>query len=170
MRTVQPELIDRCIAIGKHTEERVKYFDKKVDLARNDNTREKHYTSLKLYRNFNHRVFNLIFSLKYPKEFGESNAWERFTSYRSSEQYKKQEAERIATGKEKFYTKHYYSMWFMSNSLGADYGTHTCDKCGRVFHHSPSRITKAAKQVYDCVCGYCTNEIIHRDWNSTPYD
>lgn len=69
-----------------------------------------------------------------------------------------------------FQTKHTYSMWFFSNSLGADYGQYQCNNCQRTFYHSPATIKLAAKVVYACACGYCTNNIIERDWNETPYD
>lgn len=84
-------------------------------------------------------------------------------------QYKRAEVERIESGKQKFLNMHFYSPWFFGTSLSGDYGTYTCDRCGRTFHHSPSKITRAAKTVFECCCGYCTNEIILRDHKSTPY-
>ena len=65
--------------------------------------------------------------------------------------------------------RHTYGMWFMSNSLTADYGTFECGQCGRTFYHSPSEIYKDGKTVYECCCGYCTNNIIFTDWHSKPY-
>lgn len=98
-------------------------------------------------------------------QFGEVSPVREWTK----NQYKRAEIERVESGKQKFQTLHYYVPWFFGTSLRDDYGTYTCDRCGRTFYHSPSKITKAAKTVFTCCCGYCTNEIISRDHGSSPY-
>ncbi len=65
--------------------------------------------------------------------------------------------------------QHTYEMWFMQNRLGADYGSFLCDKCDRRFYHSPSTIYHDHQEKYSCCCGYCTNEMIYRDWGEKPY-
>jgi hypothetical protein len=65
--------------------------------------------------------------------------------------------------------KHTYSLWYLQPRLGGDYGTFHCDKCRRVFYHSPSTIYYNGAEKYSCCCGYCTNEMIYNDWNERPY-
>jgi hypothetical protein len=64
-----------------------------------------------------------------------------------------------------------YEPWFMSDSLEADYGQYTCDRCQREFYHSPSTITsRAGTTVYTCCCGHCTNALLGRDYaGQLPY-
>jgi hypothetical protein len=66
--------------------------------------------------------------------------------------------------------KHRYSPWFMRTDFDNDYGSFTCDKCGCGFYHSPSTITLNGKELYNCCCGNCTNELIFNDWRKTPYE
>lgn len=77
--------------------------------------------------------------------------------------------ERKARGRQDYLNKHRYTPWFIQTSLGADYGTFVCDRCGGTFYHSPSTITLADKTVHKCCCGHCTNTIINRDWHEEPY-
>lgn len=65
--------------------------------------------------------------------------------------------------------QHTYELWYMQNSLEADYGSFTCDKCGSSFYHSPSTIYYHHVVKYHCCCGYCTNEIILKEWLEKPY-
>ncbi|WP_288424238.1 hypothetical protein [uncultured Spirosoma sp.] len=83
--------------------------------------------------------------------------------------WRDQVADRQRRGREKFEKLHTYAPWFMSLSVGADYGHWDCEYCGRHFYHSPSTIKRAAKVVYECVCGHCTNQIIERDHGHFPY-
>lgn len=62
------------------------------------------------------------------------------------------------------------SPWFMSLSLGADYGTFDCDICHREFYHSPSEISRGDETLHKCVCGNCTNKIISQDHGTYPYE
>jgi hypothetical protein len=71
--------------------------------------------------------------------------------------------------REKWRNSHYFDAWFMQTSLEADYGTFRCDKCEKVFYHSPASISKAAETLYSCCCGNCTNSIIYKDWGKEPY-
>lgn len=66
-------------------------------------------------------------------------------------------------------SKHTYDLWFIQAILEADYGSFTCDTCGRKFHHSPSTIYFNHEVKYTCCCGHCTNQIILNDWNEKPY-
>jgi hypothetical protein len=65
--------------------------------------------------------------------------------------------------------QHTYELWYMQNSLAADYGSFTCDQCSRNFYHSPATIYCRQQVKYACCCGYCTNEIIYKDWYEKPY-
>ncbi len=65
--------------------------------------------------------------------------------------------------------KHTYELWYMQTSLEADYGSFTCDKCDRLFYHSPSTIYYNHVVKYTCCCGDCTNRIIFNDWHEKPY-
>ncbi len=65
--------------------------------------------------------------------------------------------------------KHTYELWYMQTSLGADYGSFTCDKCSDLFYHSPSTIYYNHEVKYACCCGDCTNRIIFNDWGEKPY-
>jgi len=67
--------------------------------------------------------------------------------------------------------KHRFATWYDNSlSLDADVGLFFCDRCGRRFTHSPSRILLKGESVYDCCCGYCTNHIIEADWQYEPYE
>jgi hypothetical protein len=65
--------------------------------------------------------------------------------------------------------KHTYDLWFMQNHLSDDYGSFTCDICGREFYHSPSIIYFDSVPKYNCCCGVCVNRIIAKDWREMPY-
>lgn len=77
--------------------------------------------------------------------------------------------QRKKENKAQFQARHKYSLWFIQNSLGADYGVFCCDKCGCTFYHSPAEITLAGKVEYKCCCGNCTNRIIKADWGEEAY-
>lgn len=65
--------------------------------------------------------------------------------------------------------KHTYELWYMQNSLSADYGLFSCDKCGSNFYHSPAIIYYNHEVKYNCCCGHCTNDIILKEWAEKPY-
>lgn len=65
--------------------------------------------------------------------------------------------------------KHTYQVHFMSRSLGSDYGSFRCDRCGVIYYHSPTSIFKDDKEVYEYACGNCTNSIIYKDHNYEPF-
>jgi len=152
---------ESAIGIAKHIEHKKDLFYKKADRARSTEKRSEHWERYKLYSNFSSRAFDLIWKLRNPKKFGQ----EKFSFLIPTlADYKKREAERIAKGKEKFENLHTYSVWFLGTGLHHDYGTFICSRCKREFYHSPSRISKAGKIVFQCACGHCTNEIIIRDY------
>jgi hypothetical protein len=65
---------------------------------------------------------------------------------------------------------HTYELWFMQSRLQADYGSFSCDICGRNFYHSPSIIYYNHAVKHNCCCGYCTNQIIYKEWGEKPYE
>lgn len=99
------------------------------------------------------------------RRFGQPD--EFIQRYRNIAWWKDYQERRKAKGQHKFLQTCHYNLWFFSGSLTADYGTFRCDRCGLTFHHSPSTITRAAKPVYTCCCGYCTNELVQNQ--SKPY-
>lgn len=155
---------DRAIEIAKHIESQAQTFRAKYDRARRPDYRERYWEKYCLYRDFSNRAFHLIFNLRHPKRFGI-----RSLLYQTPEEFRKRQQNRIAKGKERFERLHTYSTWFMQTSFRSDYGTYKCNKCGRVFYHSPSTIYRAKAVVYNCACGYCTNDIIKSDYNQEPY-
>lgn len=60
--------------------------------------------------------------------------------------------------------------WFNSQSLGADYGTYTCEICSREFYHSPSTVEKKDEVLHNCICGNCANKILAQDHGSTYFE
>ena len=155
------EKLDRILSIAKYIEDKVKFFDKKSERARRADVCDEYLDQLRLFRAFSNRAFHLIFDVRNPKKFGDH----KFSFLKlTPEEWRKGEEKRKAEGREKFETLHTYSTWFYGTGLYQDYGQYTCDKCGRKFYHSPSIIRRAAKEVYHCCCGYCTNDIITRDY------
>jgi hypothetical protein len=143
-------------------QEKEEHHRKKWQRARKPETSDHHYDKMRYYGDTYMRRVNLIFKLKYPKEPFESKPW---VAERDWEIKKAIKEER----RQKFLSRHLYSPWFMQTSFRSDYGSFSCDKCGSSFYHSPSEITLAAEMKYKCCCGHCTNEIIKRDWDETPY-
>jgi len=162
----QTDKILKLIAMLKYIESRREYFYGKMHRAKNSKTYDLFRKKFQLYRNFSNRTFNLYFEVRKNYKFGETP---KYLIQRPSD-YQKYEEERIAKGKKIFLTKHTYSMWFLQNGLHCDYGSFICERCGDNFSHSPSRIKLAAKSIFECCCGYCTNEIIKSDWNECPYE
>lgn len=58
-----------------------------------------------------------------------------------------------------FQNKFRFQIWFMQTTLGADYGQFECNKCGRIFYHSPTRVYKAKQKLFNCACGHCVNNM-----------
>lgn len=139
------------------------YFNKYLR-AKTDSKQDYWYNKYKILR----KVISQYWQNNYWVFEGQFMSSGVLRAWRISD-HKRTESERIKLGKEKFETMHFYSTWFFGTSLTDDYGTYACDRCGRTFYHSPSKITLAAKTVYECCCGHCTNEIISRDHQSTPY-
>lgn len=136
---------------------------KKYERARSEHRQNFYWNQYIILRNVIYRYYQSRFI--YVNRFGEPDILQS----KQASYYKQDEAVRIERGRNKFLNTHFYTSWFFGMSLSDDYGTYQCDYCNRTFHHSPSKITKAAKTVYECCCGYCTNEIIQRDHKELPY-
>ena len=154
---------EKALRISQHIDEKVECFRRRLDHAPKIAFRDFYWERYVLYRTFQRRAFLLVINLRNPKKFGECS----FLNTTPNE-YKKQKAQRVEQGELKFQRKHTYATWFYGTGLHQDYGKFICDKCCREFYHSPSRIKRAGKIVYDSACGYCTNDIITRDYNTQP--
>lgn len=163
----QVERIERAIRVGLYIEAKVSFYRSKWEKARKQENRQYYWHKYNLYHDFLDRAFHLVLNLRNPQKFGVPKF--RLLT-KTPEQYRRQEAERIAKGKAKFENLHEFEPWFFGTGLHQDYGTFTCSNCKREFFHSPSRIKKAGKIIYNCACGHCTNDIINRDYNSQPYE
>lgn len=141
-------------------------YSKKAKRTRSLEKREGYYDLRKMYSLLQERTIGLIFLVRrrYANQriIAEVDSEQIRSDYRYRLQKKKERTEELKT-------KHRYSPWFLQTSLNADYGTFVCDKCKRQFYHSPSNISINGKKIYDCCCGHCTNIIIGRDWDETPY-
>lgn len=137
-------------------------YDKKWKRARVSKSIDFHFEKWKLYTKLIKRCSDLAYRIRKGKR-----AFEKDTCTDEFEYNVKQRIK--AKNREEFETLHRYGPWFMQCSLRSDYGTFTCDKCGSTFYHSPSTITKGVKTIYECCCGHCTNSIIQRDHDQTPF-
>jgi hypothetical protein len=154
--------LDRLIELHQSLCEKADQCHKKAMRARTIKMIDHWHDARQLYYRWETRARDLIYITRFPKVKGS------FAHASSQKEYQYWLAEKEKR-RQNFLNKHRYATWFMQTSFGSDYGSYSCDKCGRTFYHSPSTITKAAKEVYHCCCGYCTNEIIKRDWNEQPY-
>lgn len=156
----------RIISLCNYTDEKASYYRKKYDRARKSQSIDLNFKKYKLYKSFSRRSFDLLMSIRCGYNlFGRPSKYILMTS----QQYLKSEKERIEKGRHRFLNLHTYGTWFYQTGLHCDYGTFTCEICGSKFYHSPSRIRKAAKVIYNCACGHCTNEIINADYGKQPY-
>lgn len=147
-----------------YANEKAEYYRNKYKRARKNF--DIYYAKYKLYRAFEERAYALLMAIRCKRNlYGRPS---NFTLLKSDE-YLKREKARIEKGRHRFLTLHTYETWFMQTGLHCDYGTYTCVSCGRKFHHSPSRVWKAAKIIHECACGYCTNDIIEADYGKRPY-
>jgi hypothetical protein len=147
-------------------EAKAKLFREKAFRARTGCSLKKNSESSRLYSALENRSRNLLMELL---ELPGKNIREGIARECIMDEYKavlKRKEER----RRDFMGKHRYSMWFLSNSLGSDYGLFHCGKCGAEFYHSPSTIRLGGKIIYQYCCGRCTNDIISRDWGKYPYN
>lgn len=141
-------------------------YNKKMKRARSFEKNEKYRSLAHFYSQLVKRTIDLYYLMRnsYLKILGHVDYSTEFI--RADYNYRMKEKEKRA---KEFRAKHRFDVWFMQTSLSADYGSFICDKCNRNFYHSPARITLAGKTIYNCCCGYCTNEIVGQDWEKTPY-
>lgn len=158
--------INRLNELHKHFRDRETEYSKKLKRARSFEKSEKYDDLKRVYSLLQERTVNLSFMVRNRYANQRIIAEVNSVQIRRDYQYRLQ---RKAKRTEELKTKHRYSPWFLQTSLEADYGTFVCEKCNRKFYHSPSGISINSKKVYDCCCGYCTNEIIKQDWSETPY-
>ncbi|GHU80126.1 hypothetical protein FACS1894145_5840 [Bacteroidia bacterium] len=146
--------------------EKEKLYRNKLFRSRKDSSIEYNRRKREIYSNLYKRASNLVYRLD-RLERGKDiiDYTDKIFIQGEYEATLKRKAER----KEQFLSLHRYSKWYMSDSLGADYGLFKCDKCGYEFYHSPSTISLAGKTVYNCCCGYCTNTIIYNDYRKKIY-
>lgn len=143
------------------------FYRKKMMLARKIETCESAKEKYDLYYSLSRRTSDLAYNVRRRFLYDQKTIdWGDAENFRIEYNVRLQKK---AEGRENFLTRHKYGLWFLGSSLGADYGTFYCDKCGSTFYHSPSEITLAGKVVYKCCCGNCTNSIINRDWGKEPY-
>lgn len=166
-REVEKSKMENLKKLNLYFIEKREFYRKKMMRARNIETCEINSEKYKLYYSLSRRASDLAYNVRrrflYDKsiiDWGDAD--------RAKIEYEVR-LKRKAEGREIFLSRHKYALWFLGASLGADYGTFTCDKCGFTFYHSPSTIKLAGKVVYDCCCGNCTNSIINRDWGEEPY-
>ncbi len=124
--------------------------------ARKPENQDFHYKAYKLYRDAESRAAKMFFAVQSNKKFGAGRAWFEQTA----EQYTTMVENSKREAKLKFDSKIQVQLYFMQNTLHADYGTHTCAKCSDKFHHSPSDVYRGKNLEYSNVCGYCVNNLL----------
>ena len=92
-------------------------------------------------------------------KFGKlSTSWLQGFMHDRAVRWYNHELEQKKERKERFENTHHRILWFMNDSLNADYGEFTCEDCKRTFYHSPREIHKGMQRVKKCVCGYCSRK------------
>lgn len=159
----------KAISLFDRLEAKRKFHNKKWDRARKWENQDFHYKKMRLYADISHRAWKLVFAIRNKSRFGEQCVLLRY----DKENYVKNYTERIKKQKEeaknKFDSRYRISLWFYSESLTADYGTHQCDKCSRTYHHSPSEVYLGAKKEYSNACGYCVNNLLEFNRQETIF-
>lgn len=149
--------------LNKIFQERLTFYWNKYRRARKWEIQEQHFQRWKLYNKLCRRISRLLYEMTRNPDVKKEVDQDCIRSeYRAR-------LRRKAENKEKFMNLRRCTIWFMSESFGADYGEYKCDKCGRTFFHSPATIRLAGKVLYDCCCGHCTNDIMFRDWGKEIY-
>lgn len=160
------EKLNKLKKMHQHFRNRETEYSKKAKRARSWEKRDDYDDLRRVYSQLQMRTIDLSFMVR------ARYADQRIISVVDSERIRSDYQYRLQRKKERaeeLKIKHRYAPWFLQTSLDADYGTFVCDKCNRQFYHSPSSISLNGKKVYDCCCGHCTNIIIGRDWDETPY-
>ncbi|WP_303019791.1 hypothetical protein [Parabacteroides goldsteinii] len=160
------EKLEKLKELHQHFQDREAEYSKKLKRAHSFEKSEKYDDLKRVYSLLQERTVNLSFMVRNRYANQRIIAEVYSVQIKRDYQYRLQRKTKRA---EELKTKHRYSPWFLQTSLEADYGVFVCDKCGQQFYHSPSGISLNGIKVYDCCCGYCTNTIIGRDWNETPY-
>lgn len=159
--------LEKLHRIYLHLNAQKEFFKGKWKRARSVSSIDEYSEKTKQYRELAYRCSNLSYALSRVQRLGKEKAAE-FDREWIRQEYNGQ-LKRKETNRQKFLSLHWCAPWFMQMSLNSDYGTFKCDCCGGRFHHSPSTIRLAGKVIYECCCGHCTNRIISRDWNNSPY-
>lgn len=94
------------------------------------------------------------FSYTDREYFGKGNT-PRQTEYNLHNWQRRQDKKKEAA--ETFRRSYRVGLWFLQESLNADYGSFTCQSCHTTFYHSPRNVYQGAKQLYNCVCGNCAD-------------
>jgi len=146
----------RAIELHEYIEDKRDYFWKKYERARKREIQNKHYEKYKMYRDFSYRSVQLVYSIRSKDVFGKVPYFLKLDPKKYTERRQKEKEEKRI----KFENTYRIALWFYSESLTADYGTHHCDKCSSQFHHSPSEVYLGAKKQYSNACGYCVNNLL----------
>ncbi|MCZ8020205.1 MAG: hypothetical protein O9302_03240 [Cyclobacteriaceae bacterium] len=147
---------ERVKLIYQYCRDKYKYHFDKCLLTSDYEEFESLETKYKLYQYFAERAHNLLFNLKFPKQFGTVPDWLKL-EYKYCLLHKK---EQKAKRKKEFEKNYRVQVHFMQTSLSADYGSFTCEKCNRNFYHSPSTILLGKALLYKTCCGYCVNDML----------
>ena len=133
------------------------YF-KKYDRARKPENREKWWDLYKKYQPWSYRAQDLFFNRQWSKKFAQPHAIPE-----TPEEWIERRDKRKAKLREKFETTYRVQLHFMSESLGADYGTYHCERCKSKFHHSPSTLFRGPIKIHEITCGNCVNSLFTRN-------
>lgn len=141
------------------------FHRKKWERARKNETRQFHYNKMRNYSEHRFRCSTLLFSIRRNEKFGEIPYFMKLDPKRYSQRKLKEKAER----RMKFESNYRIHLWFYSERLSADYGTHSCDKCNREYYHSPSTVYFGSKKKYSNCCGYCVNNLLEHNRQEPLY-
>nr|WP_321357204.1 hypothetical protein [uncultured Draconibacterium sp.] len=156
---------DRAEALFVSFNNHAKHYWEKWERARKYENKEAHYKKYKYYRNLHYRAYQLYRNLELKKKFGEGRLWFEQTA----EQWKQWRLDIKKERRLQFESTIQIALYFLSESLRADYGTYTCSRCGSTFYHSPCNIYRGAKKEYECCCGHCANRILMNNGQEAIY-
>ena len=153
------EKLKRAVEIGVSIREKEKFHWKKWERARKRENQEFHFKKWKLYTEHERRFGDFSWNLRHERIFGVTENLLKMSAAR----YIKLTTERKEEARLKFEASYRIELWFIQASFTADYGQFNCDKCGRVYYHSPSYVYKGKEELHKCCCGYCVNTLMR--WN-----
>lgn len=156
--------IDKALNLFDKLRTKEEFHRKKWDRARKYENQEFHYERMKKYSELRFRCGTLLFALRRNDRFGNEDFLLKYDRKGVEHMYKAHVLKYKLEGNRKFQSEYRIAMWFFSESLRSDYGTHTCDKCESTFHHSPSTVYRGVNKEYECCCGHCVNSLLR--WNN----